>query len=206
MPQRDKFSWSKPCRNLELITRKNDQTNVAIGLPGTRLGHPLRYTRALTDIVFGSGSVSKLFIEVREKRGWAYSVNSFSEEFREFGVVGIDGGFPKDKVSDAVLLSLEIMMGLGGNGRWAITKKDLDRAKETFYGRLALRFDDPSKVLGMATDDLLNEGKIYTPDEIKIEIGKVTLGDIKEYCNLVFDVNKLSMGIVGDYEEMPVKI
>jgi len=206
LSERDSFSWSGTKKKLELITRKTDQAAVAIGLPGTRLDHPLRYARALTDIVFGSGSISKLFIEVREKRGWAYSVNSFSEEFREFGVVGIDGGFPKDEVADAVSLSLEIMMGLGRSGKWAITKKDLDRAKETFYGRLALRFDDPSKVLGMATDDLLSEGKIYTPEEIRESVKKVTLDEIKEYCELVFDVNKTSMGVVGDYEEMPVKI
>jgi len=68
---------------------------------------------------------------------------------------------------------------------------------------LSLNFDIPEKVLGFALYDLMYEGKIYTPDELKKNINKVTFSQVREYCNLVFKPEKLNLVVVGDYEKLP---
>lgn len=207
MPERDVFVWKEQKKPIiKLVSRKVDQARVSMGIPAIEATNRLRYAQYLTNIIFGSGTNSKLFVEVREKKGWAYSVGSGIDTFKEFGMVGVGGGFPKDKVGDAVKLIDEIMLGLGGNGKWAITKKELEIAKETYNGRISLRFDEPEKVLSMAMNDLLTEGKFYTPEEIKENGKKVTLDQVKEYCGEVFKLEKLNIGLVGDYESVPFKI
>ena len=87
-----------------------------------------------------------------------------------------------------------------------ITKKDLETAKGTYRGRISLNFDRPDRVLGMALYDLNFENKIYTPEDVKANIDKVTVEEVKEVCKLILKPENLSMVISGDFEEMPIKL
>ena len=207
LPVRDVFRWGdqeKP--KISLVKRKTDQAAVSMGIPGTELLSKYRYVRYLVNIILGGSSISRLFLEVREKRGWAYSVGSEVESFKDFGVVGVGGGFPTDKVHDAVSLIVEIMGGLGGKSKWEITQKDLEMAKECYTGRMSLKFDKPEQVLSMTMSSLIEEGKIYTPEHHIEQAKKVTMDQIKEYCHEIMDLKKVNIGILGDYKEVPVKL
>jgi len=206
-PNKDVFSWEKGNRaKAKLISRKTEQANLSIGLPGLTIGHPMRYVSYLTNIILGGGGLSRLFKEVREKRGWAYTIGSGTESFSDSGVVLVGGGLPKDKLKDATELILEIMWGIGGTGKWGITEKDLAIAKECYKGRVSLAYDDPKKVLGFALNEMMFEKKIYTPEEIKESADKVTLDEVREYCRMIFLPEKLSLAVVGDYEKLPFEI
>jgi predicted Zn-dependent peptidase len=124
----------------------------------------------------------------------------------DVGILEAGAGLPKDKLKDAVGLMLEIMYGLGGSGKWGITKKELEEAKVCSLGRFALSNDVPENVLSSALYDLNFEGKIYTPDEIRANIKGVTLDQVKEVCELVFRRDHLSLVVVGDYESLPFSI
>lgn len=207
VPAKDKFEWGKMAgMKTKLITRKIEQANLALGLPGLPIGHPMRYVSYLTNIIFGGGGLSRLFKEVREKRGWAYSIGSGTESFSDSGAVVVGGGLPKDKLKDALELIVDIMMGLGGNGKWGITQKDLAIAKECYKGRISLAYDNPAKVMEFALNEMMFEKRIYTPEEIKTSADKVTLEQIREYCEIVFVPEKLSVAVVGDYEKLPFEI
>jgi len=207
VPSKDKFTWGKMTKpKTKLISRKTEQANVVMGLPGLPIGHPMRYVSSLTNILLGGGGLSRLFKEVREKRGWAYSISSGVDGFSDSGVVMIGGGFPKDKVKEAVDLTLEITMGIGGNGKWAITDKDLEIAKECFKGRVSLAYDNPNKVMEFALNEMMFEGKIRTPEEIKENADKVTLDQVREYCKMIFVPEKLAVAVVGDYKKLPFEI
>ena len=207
LPKKNIFSWGKMAGlKTKLISRKTEQANLAMGLPGLPIGHPIRYASYLTNIIFGGGGLSRLFKEVREKRGWAYSIGSGTESFSDSGAVVVGGGLPKDKLKDAVELIVDIMAGLGGSGRWGITEKDLAIAKECYKGRVSLAYDDPKKVMDFALNEMMFEGKIYPPEEIKANADKVTLGEIRDYCQMIFKLEKLSLAVVGDYEKLPFEI
>ncbi|MBI3954477.1 insulinase family protein [Candidatus Collierbacteria bacterium] len=202
---KDKFSFdSKVNGARRLIKRPVEQANMAMGLPGIKLTHPLRYALYLVNYFLGGSTISRLFKEVREKRGWAYSIGSGTESFVDVGAVEIGAGLPKEKFKDAMGLIFEIMWGLGESGKWGVTEEELEVAKQGYKGRVSLNFDKPEKVLGYALHDLMFEGMIYTPDEIKKMVEEVTLREVREVCRLIFNPEKVNLAVVGDYQEMNI--
>lgn len=205
VPERDGFLWTKPEKTkIVFIKRKVDQAYISIGFPSLEIGHPLRWAMYLMNIILGGSQLSKLFREVREQRGWAYSVGSGSESFLDAGAFLVGGGIRKDKIKEAADLIMEIMWGLSGKGKWAITARDLKMAKECYKGRTSLSFDKPEKVLGYALYDLMFENRIYSPEEIKENADKVSLEDIREVCRQIFVPEKMSLAVLGNFEKMPV--
>lgn len=206
-PKQDVFKWDKQEKpRTRLVSRKLDQAAIYMGYRGLNRGHKLRYALAITNQIFGGGWMSRLMREVREERGWAYSIGSGVDALEDVGSLYIGAGLPKSKVKEAVELIAEISYGLGGNNRWKITAGEVEEAKKTFRGRLSLSVDKPEKVLGMALEDLLFEGKIRTTDEILEEIEKVTLAEVREVCDLIFKSENLSVAVVGDYKKLDFKI
>ncbi len=207
IPKKDEFSFVKMAKpKTLLVSRKTEQANLSLGLPGLRIGHPDRYAMHLTNIILGGSCLSRLFKEVREKRGWAYSIGSGTESFTDSGAVFVGGGLPKDKLADAAGLIMEIMWGLAGSGRYGVTDHDLLTAKECYKGRVSLAYDDPRKVMGFALNETMFEGKIYTPEEIRENADKVTLEDVREYCRRTFVPEKLALAVVGDYKKLPFEV
>lgn len=206
-PERDHFAWALQDKPKSVfIKRKVDQAYLSIGFPGLPVGHRLRWANSLMNITLGGSALSRLFREVREKRGWAYSIGTGSQSFLDAGAFLVGGGIRKDKIKMASELVMEIMWGLGGKGKWAITAKDLAIAKDCYKGRISLSFDKPEKVLGYALYDLMFENHIYSPEEIKENADKVTLDDIREVCQEIFVPEKMSLAILGDFEKMPVSV
>ncbi len=206
LPAKDKFEWDKARTRSILVNRKTEQANLTLGVRGLPIGHKLRYAMYLTNLILGGGTTSRLFKEVREKRGWAYTVSSGTDSFLDAGAILVGGGLPKEKLADATKLILEIMWGLGGEGKWGITAKELAVAKETYKGRVSLAYDNPEKVMSFALNELMFENKIYTPSEIKENADGVTLEEIREFCKLVFKPESLSLAVVGDYDELPFSL
>ncbi len=206
-PMKDKFEWGKMSKpKTKLIKREIEQANVSIGFPGLPKGDPMRYVGRLTNIILGGGGLSRLFKEVREKRGWAYSIGSGSESFSDSGILMIGGGVPKDKLKEAAELIFEITFGLGAKGKWVITEKDLEIAKECYKGRISLNYDNPSRVMEYALNEMMFEKKIYTPEEIRAGADKVALDQIYEYCEKMFVREKMSVAVVGDYGKLPFSL
>lgn len=206
-PSKDAFAWKVQAKpKMTLVSRKTEQANLSIGLPGLPIGHPSRWAMYLANIILGGGGISRLFKEVREKRGWAYSIGSGTESFSDAGAILVGGGLPKDKLADAVGLITEIMWGIGGTGKYGITSKDLAVAKECYKGRISLAYDNPEKVMGFALNEMMFEGKIYTPEEIKAKADRVTLEEIRDYCQMIFKPENVSLAVVGNYEKLPFEV
>ncbi|KKT37499.1 MAG: hypothetical protein UW26_C0032G0002 [Candidatus Collierbacteria bacterium GW2011_GWF1_44_12] len=207
VPKKDLYEWdTQKALRAKLISRKLDQAAVFVGFRGIELTHRLRYALDLTNIILGDGWLSRLLKEVREERGWAYSIRSGTDQFPDVGDVMIGAGLPKDKLNEAVGLIVDICMGLSGQNRWMIRDEELKSAKDTFRGRFSLQHDIPEEVLGSALEDLMFEGKIYTPDEIFKNIEKVTLDEVKELSQMVFKKENMSIAVVGNYRKLELPI
>lgn len=191
---------------MSLVSREIEQANLFVGFRSFGHTHKDYFARSLMDIVFGRSLFSRLFIEVREKRGWAYVVNSGIDSYRDVGNLYIGAGLPNNKLKDATELILEMAYGLGGGNRWKITNEELMTAKECFKGRLAMKFDSPERVLEMAMEDLLYEGKIYTPEMILEDVESVNLKTVHRIANETFLRERVNLAVVGNYKEVPVKL
>jgi len=204
LPKQDKYYWKEQTKmRMKLVKRKVEQAHVALALPGLELKNGLRWASYLANDLLGGGWMSGLIKEVREERGWAYSIRSWASCFYDVGSVGVGAGLPKNKLEDALGLILEIIWGIGGVGKWGIKKNELEMAKESYKGRLSLNFDVPEKVLGFALYDLMYENKIYGFSEIVKSIEKVNLEQLREYYHTVFKPEKINLVVVGNYEKMP---
>ena len=206
-PKKDVFKWGpQESPRIKLIPRKLDQAAVFVGFRGIELTHKLRYALELTNIILGDGWLSRLMKEVREERGWAYSIRSGTDQFQDVGDVMVGAGLPKDKLNEAVELIVDICTGLSGQNGWVIKDEELSVAKDTFRGRLSLAFDVPEEVLGNALEDLMFEGKIHTPGEILANIDGVTLDEVKQLSETVFKKENMAIAVVGNYKKLDFKI
>lgn len=207
IPKKDVFKWDEQTApRTRLVTRKLDQAAVYMGFRGLPIKHELRYALEIANQIFGDGWMSRLLREVREERGWAYSIGSGVDQYQDVGEVIVGAGLPKSKLNEAVELITEIAFGLSGKNKWGITKEEIEVAKDTYRGRLALTFDKPEEVLGSALEDLMFEGDIRTPKEIMEKIDKVTLDEVKRVSEMIFKPENLSVAVVGNYKELNFKI
>jgi predicted Zn-dependent peptidase len=203
LPEKDNFVWEAQKEpRIKLISRKVEQAAVYMAFRGINMTDERRFTLTLIDIIYGNGWMSRLMREVREERGWAYSIGSDIEEFTDTGSVMVGAGLPKGKLNEAIKLITEISIGLAGGNIWAIKESELEVAKDCFKGRFALNLDKPERVLGNALADTLFREKIYSPEEIIERIEKVTMEDIRSLAAEIFRKENMSIAVVGDYEKL----
>lgn len=203
LPKKDKFIWDEQKNpRLKLVSRKVEQAAVYMAFRGIKMTDERRYALELLNIVYGDGWMSRLMIEVRENRGWAYAIGSGVDQFTDTGSVMVGAGLPKSKLNEAVELMTEISLGLAGGSVWAIREEELAMAKDCFRGRLALAYDKPEEVLGSALEDTLFREKIYSPEEIIKRIESVTMTDIRNLATEIFKKESLSIAVVGNYKKL----
>ncbi len=192
------FDWPEQTKKQTIVTRRSmAQANLAMAWRGVDLFSAMRPALYLIDVLLGGSSVSRLYQELREKRGWAYSVGSNVDMGVDMGTISVGGGFPKGKINDSLKLIDEIVYSLA-KGKWQITEKELEDARVCYLGRVAMSFDDPSKIIGGAIYSMMFENKVYSFEEIQKKVRAVTIEDIRETCKVIFDQNLANVSVVGD--------
>lgn len=206
VPPKDRYiNHGQDRAQIRLIKRpKMKQATVCLGFRSFGVGHKLAITRLLMNIIFGGAWFSRLFKEIRENQGLAYSIGSWVEALSDTGGVFVEAGLPRDGLARAVGLIKEITFGLGGNGKWAIRQEDVNMARECYKGRVSLKYDSPERILGSALYDLMFEGKIYSAEELKKEADGVTLEKMRHLIQTTFREERLNLVVLGDYQKQPL--
>ncbi|MEK7127874.1 MAG: pitrilysin family protein [Patescibacteria group bacterium] len=178
--------------------KKTDQAHVCLGVRGYSISHPDRYPLALLSTIIGGYMSSRLFQEIRMKRGLAYYVSSGSEEYADTGYFVTQAGLRIDAVSDAVKIILE-QFDLLKNKPPSL--EELRRAKDYWRGKMVLSLEDSFRNAAFyATQELL-EGKIETPDEVMARVDAVTTEDIQRVAKNIFLNKNLNLAIIGPFKE-----
>ena len=125
-------------------------------------GYEKRFAQSLLSAILGGGMSSRLFIEVRERRGLAYSVRTNLDRYEDIGYIGTYAGVNVEKTDEAVKVILDQCYGLA-SGKYPITAKELAKAKGFLKGNLALALEDTHDVSGFFGDQELFLGKCLTP-------------------------------------------
>ncbi len=193
-----KFEDSQTKPALAVHYKKTDQAHLVLGVRGLPLGHPDRFAMAVLANILGGNTSSRLFMEVREKRGLAYYVGAGTDEYHDTGVLAIGAGVALDKIEEA----LKVILGeLGKFVEEAPFASELRRAKDFFKGRMVLQLEDTYRVASYYTSQEIVEHKIETPEEVLAKVDKVTIKDVQRLAKQIFVDQKLNLAIVGPFKD-----
>lgn len=176
--------------------KKTDQTHVIIGVHSYPLEHKDEYPLAVLNTILGHGMSSRLFTEVREKRGLAYSVHSYRNAYPDTGYLAVQAGVAHDKLEKTIEVILDEFRKLK---RTAVSKAELKKAKDYIKGRQALSLETSDSVAGYLAGSLTSVNKIHTPEEVVKKIDKVTAADIQRVARDIFKTESLNLAIVGPH-------
>jgi len=178
---------------LRIQPKDSEQAHLCLAVHGLSLFHPDRFALGLLNAVLGGGMSSRLFTEIREKRGLAYDIHSYVEHFLGSGSVTIYAGVDPKKVETAVTAILEELSKL----KQGITQSELNMVKEMLKGRLQLRLEDSQSVaLWLGSQEILRR-EILTIDDVISIIDAVTLDDLRRVAEELLLSEELNLAIVG---------
>lgn len=196
-------AWSskqdKP--QLSLTHRQTDQAHFVLGFPTFAITDDRRATSRVLANILGGMMSSRLFEEIREKRGLAYYVRAGLDDFHDTGIFAISAGVVVDKIQDAIQVTLAELDKIINE---PISAEELKRSKENIKGRIYLGLEDSQSVVQYLASQSLYYDKIKQPEENVAEIEKITVNEIKELAKEIFAVNKRNLAIIGPFKDQKI--
>ena len=181
-----------------MFNRKDtEQYHLCLGAPGVARSDPKRFAIAVLDSILGGSASSRLFQEIREKRGMAYAVWSFVSHYTDTGLVGVYLGTRQENVASCIEICLE-QLGELGAGRFQ--PGELERAKESLKGRLVLSMESTSARMSRLGKSLVTETEILSLDRLMGEIDAVDADTVAELAAVLFASDRLSVSGIGPDE------
>jgi len=204
MPKFDTFRHSPVVESASVPAvlikpKKTEQVHIALGVKTVKEEHPDHYPLEVLAAIVGGGMSSRLFTEVREKRGLAYYVRSYSEHYTDCGSFVTLAGVDAKRTDEAVKVIIDeyrIIASSTGN----ITDEELKKAKEFLKGHMVLELEDSRSVAGFyATQEML-QSKIRNPEEVLEKVDAVTKEQVKKAAE-TYLVRPIQLAIIGDFAD-----
>jgi predicted Zn-dependent peptidase len=186
--QRGVFPHSKPL----------EQVHLCLGMPGIHQSHPHRHAAFILNTILGGGMSSRLFQEIREKRGKAYSVYSFMSTYRDTGYVGVYAGTSLDCAEEVIDLVLKELKQLAAGD---IREDELRRTKGQLVGNIMLGLESTDSWMSHIARNELYFGKAITTDEICQNIRSVTRDEVIEVARTLFRPEQMAVSLLGDFKD-----
>jgi predicted Zn-dependent peptidase len=184
-----------PVRRFE--TKDTEQYHVCIGGHGPSRHDERKYALRILDTIFGGTSSSRLFQEVREKRGLAYSVYSFTSSYQDAGQVGLYLGTRVDNLGEAISVLADELVRLQSE---PATGDELARAKDNLKGRVLLSLESTGARMNRLGSELLADVPLLSLDELVARIDAVTSDDVAELAHELWAPERLSIAGIGPDE------
>ncbi len=180
---------------VRLENRKTEQAHLCLCLPGLATRHPDRYALDMMNGVLGDGMSSRLFVEMREKRGLVYEVHSSVSHFRDTGSIVVYCGVDPKKAGEALDTAMEELERI----KSGVPEEELSKAKEFAKGRLLLRMEDTRAVAAWAGSQQMLYGEVRTVDEVVERVDAITAEDAVDAAKTYLPTDKLMLAVVGPY-------
>ncbi|MGD9737465.1 MAG: M16 family metallopeptidase [Solirubrobacterales bacterium] len=182
---------------LRFHQKETEQYHICFGAPGLRRDDERRYALAVLDSIFGGSTSSRLFREVREKRGLAYSVGSYNEQFTDQGLVATYVGTREDNVEEACAIIGAELARLRSE---PVSDEELRRAKESVKGRLVLSSESTAARMTRISRATLFGLPIESLDEMLAKVDAVEVDQLTELAAELYGQERLSAACVGAEE------
>jgi predicted Zn-dependent peptidase len=188
----------EPPPRLRFQRKDTEQYHVCLGAPGISRSDRRRFAASLLDAILGGSASSRLFQEIREKRGMAYSVYSFMSQYTDTGQIGVYLGTREDNLADALAITAEQIADIAGGN---LPERELERAKENLKGRILLSMESTSTRMNRLGKALITDSELLSLDRIVAEIDAVEAESVSGLAGALLSSERLSAACIGPSEE-----
>jgi predicted Zn-dependent peptidase len=186
--------------DLYIKQKTTEQVHIAIGFRTVPIDSEEKHPLSILAAILGGGMSSRLFSEVREKRGLAYYVRTSSEHYQDGGNIVTTAGLDPKRLEEGIeVVVAEYSKFAKGNAN--ITKEELSKAKEYLKGHLVLELEDSRSVAGFYAQAELLEKSLETSEELIEKINAVTLAEVEALAKKFFKEESLNLAIIGNFTD-----
>ncbi len=183
--------------DLLLHKKVTSQTNFCVGVRTYKAFHPDHFVTHLISVILGQGMSSRLFINVRERRGLAYSISSSVDNYADAGNLVVKTGTDVKKAGEALAVILKEFSRIK---KEKVEARELLKAKEYWKGKLIISLESPETIANIVGMQELMFGKVLSPEKMMAKIDEVTEADVMRVAKDIFVPEKLNMAIIGPYK------
>lgn len=182
---------------LVVVTRDTEQAHVIVGGTGYSRHHPDRFAWGTLDDLLGGGSSSRLFQEVREERGLAYTVYSYRAQFEDSGVYAIYAGTAPSRCHEVLkVIGDELDRFLATS----VSEEEVERSKGRFRGGIVMGLEDPASRMGrLGRGELMHDGEILSTDEVIARVEAVTVDDVSKVARDLLRRESRVLTVIGPF-------
>lgn len=199
-PPKNKMPVEEKQDNPQVLSffKKTDQTHLCLGVRGYHLFHPQRYAQEILAVILGGNMSSRVFIEIRERRGLAYYISTSAEFYTDHGYLVTQAGVAHRDLKKVIALILKEYQKIKEK---KISPQELRKAKDYLKGSLVLSLESCDAQASFYGIQELLTGKILTLKEKFNLIEKVTSSEVKKVARDIFQPQKLNLALIGPHKD-----
>jgi predicted Zn-dependent peptidase len=183
---------------VKVHSKESDQAHICLGVPSYPLVHPDRYALQLVGTVLGTGMSSRLFTEVRERRGLAYYVFATNHSYTDTGTLYSQAGVDINRIDEAIETIARELRKIADE---PVPADELEKARNVAKGRFVLQTESPHGMIMFGLRREVLEGRAAEPEEVLQEIDKVTAEDVRRVAQDVIGRNGLNLALIGPFDD-----
>jgi predicted Zn-dependent peptidase len=187
-----------PAPRLAFQRKDTEQYHLCLGAPGLSRSDKRRFTASILDGILGGSASSRLFQEIREKRGLAYTVYTFSSQYADTGQIGVYVGTRAENLRPCLEIVAEQIDALAAGD---VDEDELARAKENLKGRIMLSMELTSNRMSRLGKSLITDSELLDLDRILTEIEAVDAAGVAELTGTLLARERLSVAAIGSNEK-----
>ncbi|TML51354.1 MAG: insulinase family protein, partial [Actinobacteria bacterium] len=187
-----------PAPGLRFQRKDTEQYHVCLAAPGISRSDRRRFAASLLDGILGGSASSRLFQEIREKRGMAYAVYSFASQYTDTGQMGIYIGTREENLRECLEITREQISDIAAGN---LRPDELERAKENMKGRILLSMESTSNRMSRLGKSLISDTELLSIERIIAEIEAVEADELADLASVLLAPEKLSAAAIGPSEK-----
>ncbi|MCX6765517.1 MAG: pitrilysin family protein [Candidatus Moranbacteria bacterium] len=197
-PRLDKIREKQVKPQIKIHFKKTDQTHLVIGNRAYHQNHKDRFALGLLSVILGGSMSSRLFSEVREKRGLAYYVRTETEAHKDCGYIATQAGVEHKNLENTIDVILAECKKIS---KQKVSFQELKKAKDYIKGKSVMNFESSDEVAMFHINQEVHKRKIMTLPEIFKKIDKVTEADVLKVAKDIFTNSKLDLAVIGPHKD-----
>jgi len=187
-----------PGPHISVYRKEAEQAHLILGVPSYPIEHPDRYALQMLSAVLGSGMSSRLFLEVRERRGLAYYVHGMNHSYTDAGSLLAQAGVDIHRIDEAIKVITE---QFGRMVSETVGSEELEKSRAMIKGRFVLRTESPQGLIMYGLNREVLEGGVLEPEELLKKIDAVTAEDVQRVAQGLIARDKLHLAVIGPFDE-----
>jgi predicted Zn-dependent peptidase len=183
---------------VKVFTKQSDQAHVIVGVPSYPIDHPDRYALQMVATVLGGGMSSRLFTEVRERRGLAYYVFGVNHSYTDAGSLYSQAGVDINRIDEALTTIATELRGMAAE---PVPSDELEKARSFAKGRFVLQLENPQGLIMYGLRKEVLEHRAPDPDEVLAGVSAVTVEDVQRVAQDIIREDKLRLAVIGPFDD-----